>query len=156
MEINFTLIGQLITFVLFVWATMAWVWPPILKVMQEREKRIADGLAAGERGQHELELAHHKAAEQLRDAKIHAAEILDQANKRANQIVEEAKERAREEGERLLAIARTDIEQEMQTARQKLRHEVATLAVSGAEKILGRSIDGNIQHDLVNTMLAEI
>lgn len=156
MEINFTLIGQFITFVLFVWATMAWVWPHILKVMHEREKRIADGLAAGERGQHELELAQHKVTEQLRDAKIHAAEILDQANKRASQIIEEAKERAREEGERILAMARMDIEQEVQTARQELRHEVASLAVNSAEKILGRSIDGNVQHDLVNKMLAEI
>lgn len=156
MEINFTLIGQLITFALFVWATMTWVWPHILKVMQEREQRIADGLAAGERGQHELELAQHKATEQLRDAKIHAAEILDQANKRANQIIEEAKERAREEGERMLAIARSDIEQEVQMARQKLRQEVASLAINSAEKILGRTIDGNVQHDLVSKMLAEI
>ncbi len=156
MEINITLLGQLITFAILVGVTMKYVWPLIIKIMQEREQRIADGLAAGERGQHELELAQHKAAEKLRDAKIHAAEILDQANKRANQMVEEAKERAREEGERLLTIARADIDQEVQTARQKLRHEVAALAVNGAEKILGRSIDSGVQHDLVSKMLAEI
>ncbi len=156
MEINITLLGQLITFAILVWVTMKYVWPQITKVMQEREQRIADGLAAGERGEHELELAQHKATEKLRDAKIHAAEILDQANKRANQIIEEAKERAREEGSRLLVIARADIEQEVQTARQHLRHEVASLAITSAEKILARSIDDNVQHDLINKMLAEI
>ncbi len=156
MEINITLLGQLITFAILVWVTMKYVWPQITKVMQEREQRIADGLAAGERGQHELELAQHKGAEQLRDAKIQAAELLDQANKRANQMIEEAKERAREEGERLLVMARADIEQEVQTARQKLRQDVATLAIASAEKILSRTIDSTIQHDLVEKMLTEI
>ncbi len=156
MEINATLFGQMITFAVFVWFTMKYIWPPIIKAMQDREKRIADGLAAGERGQHELELAQHKALDQLRDAKIHAAEILDQANKRANHIVEEAKERAREEGERLLTIARSDIEQELETARQQLRSEVANLAIESAEKILARSVDANVQHDLVAKLITEI
>lgn len=156
MEINATLIGQMITFIVFVAFTMKFVWPPIMKAMQEREQKIADGLAAADRGKHELELAQHKAIEQLRDAKIHAAEILEQANKRANQIVEESKERAREEGDRLLAIARGDIDHEMQSARQKLRQEVATLAVASAEKILSRSIDDATQKDLVDKLIAEI
>lgn len=156
MEINITILGQFITFAILVWVTMKYVWPPITKIMQERERRIADGLAAGERGQHELELAQRKIDEQMRDAKMHAAEILDQANKRANQIIEEAKERAREEGQHLLQMARADIEQEVQTARQKLRHEVAHLAVVSAEKVLTRSIDSKVQHDLVEKMLAEI
>lgn len=156
MDINATLLGQLITFTIFVWFTMKYVWPPIIKAMQEREKRIADGLAAAERGKHDLELAQHKISEQLRDTKIHAAEILDQANKRAGQIIEEAKQRAREEGERLLAIAHSDIEQEMQAARQKLRGEVAKLAIAGAEKILTHSIDSATQQDLVKQLITEI
>lgn len=156
MDINATLLGQLITFAIFVWFTMKYVWPPITKAMQEREKRIADGLAAAERGKHDLELAQHKISEQLRDTKIHAAEILDQANKRAGQIIEEAKQRAREEGERLLAMAHHDIEQEMQAAKQKLRSEVAKLAIAGAEKILTHSIDSATQQDLVKQLITEI
>jgi F-type H+-transporting ATPase subunit b len=156
MDINATLLGQLITFAVFVWFTMKYVWPPITKAMQEREKKIADGLNAAERGHRELELAQHKATEQLRDAKNHAAEILDQAHKRANQIVEEAKERAREEGERLLTIARGDIEQEMQSARQQLRNEVAKLVITGAEKILAQQIDSKLQHALVEKLIAEV
>lgn len=156
MEINATLIGQMITFAVFVWFTMKYIWPHIIKAMQEREKRIADGLAAAERGQHELELAQHKASDQMRDAKIHAAEILEQANKRANQIIEEAKERAREEGERLLAMAHSDIEQEMQLAREKLRNEVASLAIASAEKILERSVDPRVQSELVGKLITEI
>jgi len=156
MDLNLTLFGQLLTFIVFVWFTMKYVWPNILKAMQEREKRIADGLAAGARGEQELELAQHKVTEQMRDAKIHAAEILDQANKRASQIIEEAKERAREEGERILAMARADIEQEMQAAKQKLRHQVADLAIISAEKILGNSVDTASQRNLVEKMLTEI
>lgn len=156
MEINATLLGQMITFAIFVWFTMKYIWPHIIKAMQEREKRIADGLAAAERGQHELELAQHKATDQMRDAKIHAAEILEQANKRANQIIEEAKERAREEGERLLAMAQGDIAQEMQMAKEKLRKEVATLAIASAEKILERSVDARVQSELVDKLITEI
>jgi F-type H+-transporting ATPase subunit b len=156
MEINATLLGQMITFAVFVWFTMKYIWPPIIKAMREREKQIADGLAAAERGQHELELAQHKATDQLRDAKIHAAEILDQANKRASQIIEEAKERAREEGERLLVIARGDVQQEMQIARQQLHKEVAQLAIASAEKILDHSIDTATQRDLIAKLIEEI
>ncbi len=156
MDINATLLGQFITFAFLVWFTMRYVWPPIMKAMQDREKQIADGLAAAERAHHELELAQHKAAEKLRDAKIHAAEILEQANKRANQLIEESKGRAREEGERLLEIARNDIEQGIQAAKQQLRAEIATLAIAGAEKILARSVDAAAQHDLVKKLIAEI
>lgn len=156
MDINATLLGQMITFAVFVWFTMKFIWPSIIKAMREREKKIADGLLAAERGQHELDLAQHKAAEQLRDAKIQAAEILEQASKRASHLIEEAKERAREEGEHLLSIARGDIEQEVQVARQQLRSEVAKLAVAGAEKILMRSVDAAAQRELVEQLIAEI
>lgn len=156
MEINATLIGQILTFIVFIVFTMKFVWPPITKAMKEREQKIADGLAAADRGKHELELSQQKAVEQLRDAKIHAAEIVEQANKRANLIVEEAKEKAREEGDRLLTVARSEIENEMQAARQKLRHEVAVLAIASAEKILSRSIDASAQKDLVDKLITEI
>jgi len=156
MEINATLPGQMITFAVFVWFTMKFIWPPITKAMRERAQKIADGLQAAERGQHELELAHHKAAERLRDAKIQAAEILEHANKRASHIVEEAKERARSEGERLLIIARGDIEQELQTARQQLRGEVAELVIAGAEKILKHGVDATTQRDMLEKLITEI
>lgn len=156
MNLNATLLGQFITFAIFVLFTMKYIWPHLMKAIEERQKKIADGLAAGERGQHELELAHHRAAEQLRDAKIKAAEILSEANKRANHLIEESKEQARTEGERLLQIARNDIEQEVQAAKLKLRNEIANLAISGAEKILMHNIDAQAQNHLVEKLIAEI
>lgn len=156
MEINITLLGQLITFSVFVWFTMKFVWPPILKVMKEREQRIADGLAAAERGQQALELAQLKADEHLKEAKQQASEIIEQANKRANQMSEESKQQIRIENERLLAIARADIQQEWQTAQQKLRAEVANLVITTTEKILAQSLDSVAQHALVKQSLEEI
>ncbi|WP_342227679.1 F0F1 ATP synthase subunit B [Rickettsiella endosymbiont of Rhagonycha lignosa] len=156
MEINITLLGQLITFSVFVWFTMKFVWPPILKVMKEREQRIADGLAAAERGQQALELAQLKADEHLKEAKQQAAEIIEQANKRATQMSEESKQQIRIENERLLAIARADIQQEWQTAQQKLRAEVANLVITTTEKILAQSLDSVAQHALVKQSLEEI
>lgn len=156
MEINITLLGQLITFSVFVWFTMKFVWPPILRVMKEREQRIADGLAAAERGQQALELAQLKADEFLQEAKQQAAEIIEQASKRANQMSEESKQQIRVENERLLAIARADIQQEWQTAQQKLRAEVANLVITTTEKILAQSLDSVAQHALVKQSLEEI
>ncbi len=156
MEINITLLGQLITFSVFVWFTMKFVWPPILKVMKEREQRIADGLAAAERGQQALELARLKADEYLQEAKQQAAEIIEQANKRANQLSEDSKQQIRTENERLLAIARADIQQEWQAAQQKLRTEVANLVITATEKILAQSLDSVAQHALVKQSLEEI
>lgn len=156
MEINITLLGQLITFSVFVWFTMKFVWPPILKVMKKREQRIADGLAAAERGQQALELAQLKADEHLQEAKQQAVEIIEQANKRANQLAEESKQQIRIENERLLAIARADIQQEWQTAQQKIRAEVANLVITTTEKILAQSLDSVAQHALVKQSLEEI
>ena len=156
MEINATLFGQFITFAILVWFTMKYVWPPISKIMAERQARIAEGLAAAERGVYELELSQHKAAEYMRDAKIQAADILEQANKRAGRIIDEAKERAREEGNRLLAIAESEIEQELESAKQELRKQLAAVAISGAEKILQRHIDTAADHDLLQQLITEI
>lgn len=156
MDINATLIGQFITFIILVWFTMKYVWPPITKAMQEREQRIADGLAAAERGKHELELAQHRATDQLREVKIQSAEIIEQANKRASQIVETAKDRAREEGERLLTMARADIQQELHMAKQQLRDDLARLVLASTEKLLEHSVNDEVQHNLVNKLIAEI
>ena len=156
MEINITLLGQLITFSVFVWFTMRFVWPPILQIMREREQRIADGLAAAERGQQALELAQVKVDEYLNVAKQQAAEIIEQANKRASQMAEESKRQIRAENERLLARARADIQQEWQTKKKKLRTEVANLVITTTEKILAQSLDSVAQHALLKQSLEEI
>jgi len=156
MEINATLLGQLITFIVLVVFTMKYVWPPIIKAIQERQAKIADGLAAAERGVHELELAKHKAIEITRDAKIAAAEILEQANKRAGRMIDEAKERAREEGEKLISIAKGEIAQEMLSAKQTLREQIAHIAVNGAEKILQKHIDVKSDEHLLSQLVEEI
>lgn len=151
-----TLFGQFITFALLIWFTMKYVWPPIIKAIHDRQARIADGLAAAERGVHELELAQHKAVEILRDAKIQAADILEQANRRAGRIIDESKDRSREEGERLIEIARMEIAQEILSAKQELREKIATIAVSGAESILQTHIDAVHDERLLNQLVTEI
>lgn len=156
MNINLTLIGQMIAFFGFVWFCMKYVWPPITAAMREREQKIADGLAAADRANHDLELAKEKAVERLRDAKEEAAGIIDSANKRGNQLVEEAKQAATVEAERVKASARAEIEQETNRAREALRSEVVTLSLAGAEKVLERSIDREAHRELVETLAAEL
>lgn len=156
MNIGVTLLGQMITFALFVWFTMTYVWPPLTKALADRQKKIAEGLAAGERGIHELKLAREEAAKQLREAKSQAAIVVEQANKRASQIVDEAKLQARGEAQRLLTLAKADIAQEFQNAKQQLRNQIATIAVFGAERILERSIDEATNRDLLEKLMTEI
>ncbi|KAA1190512.1 F0F1 ATP synthase subunit B [Pseudohalioglobus sediminis] len=156
MNINLTLIGQMIAFVGFVWFCMKYVWPPIMAAMEEREQKIADGLAAADRASHDLELAKEKAVERLKEAKEEAAGIIDAANKRANQLVEEAKEAAVAEADRVKASAQAEIEQETNRAREALRSEVATLSLVGAEKVLGASIDREAHKELVDQLAAEL
>lgn len=156
MNINLTLFGQLISFAVFVWFTMKFVWPPIVKALEERKAKIADGLAAAERGQHEQELAEQRALEKLHAAKQAAAEIVAKAEKRAAEIVEEAKGDARTEGDRLLKAAQAEIEQETNKAREQLRAKVATLAVAGAEKILRKEIDADAHRDIVDAVANQI
>lgn len=156
MDLNATLLGQMITFILFIWLTMRFIWPPIIKALRERQEKIAEGLAAAERGVHELELAQHKTLELLRDAKIQAADILDQANKRAGRIIDESKDRAREEGERLIKIAKMEIDQELIAAKQELRAQLAEIVVSGAEKILQKHMDAATNEHLLQQLVTEI
>ena len=156
MNLNLTLFGQMITFAIFVWFTMKYVWPPITKALDDRQKKIAEGLAAAERGQHDLQLAQHKVVEQLKEAKHHAAEMLEQANKRADQIIEEAKATARAEGQRLAALAKADIANEVENAKQELRKQVGMIAIQGAEKILKRHIDTAANQDIVAALIKQI
>lgn len=156
MDINASLIGQAITFAILVWFTMKFVWPPLTRVLDERAARIADGLAAADRGRQDLALAEKGASEKLREARLQAAEIIAQAEKRALQMVEEAKGTARVEGERLVAGARAEIEQEVSQAREVLRQQVADLAVAGAERILRREIDSKAHADLLAQLKAEL
>jgi len=156
MSINATLIGQAITFLILVWFTMKFVWPPLVKAMDERAKRIADGLAAAERGKHDLQLAARRSGDVLRDAKHQAAEIIAQAEKRSAQIVEEAKQTAKGEGERIIAGAKEELAQEVFRVREALRAQVAALAVAGAEKILRREIDSKAHSQLLAKVQAEL
>jgi F-type H+-transporting ATPase subunit b len=155
-NINLTLIGQSIAFLLFVLFCMKLVWPFIITAMEERTKRIADGLQAADRAEKDLALAQHKVVEQLTQAKKEASVIIDQANKRAIEIVEEAKEKARLEGDRLKASAQAEIEQATSRAKEELRSKVVVLALAGAEKILGSSIDQKAHSELVNKLAAEL
>ena len=156
MNINATIIGQSIAFAVFVWFCMKYVWPPIMQILNTRNKEIADGLAAAARGNEELEVAQLKVTEQLQGAREQAQEIIDLANKRAGQIVDEAKEHAKEEAERVKAAARADIEQELNRAREALRAQVAVLAVAGAERILGENLDESANSRLVDDLVAEL
>ncbi|QEL56846.1 F0F1 ATP synthase subunit B [Chromobacterium paludis] len=155
MEFNVTLLGQAITFAILVWFTMKFVWPPLTNMMDERAKRIADGLAAAERGKQDLEAAEKRVADEIRKAKQQATEIVVAAEKRASQIVDEAKEAARTEGARIVADAKSEIDQEVLRAKESLRAQVADLAVAGAEKILRKEIDAAKHADLLASIKAE-
>ncbi|MEQ1600840.1 MAG: F0F1 ATP synthase subunit B [Methylophilaceae bacterium] len=156
MNINATLLAQAIMFGLFVWFTMRFVWPPITSALLVRQKQIADGLAAADRGKHELELAAKKATQELRTAKEKASEIIALADKRASEIIEEAKANAKNEGDRIVAGAKAEIDQEVNRAKEGLRQQVATLAIAGAEKILRREIDAKAHADMLSVIANEL
>ena len=156
MNINATLLGQAITFAILIWFTMKFVWPPLMAAMAERAKTIADGLAAAERGKHDLELAEKRAAEILRQGKEKASEIIAASEKRASEIIEEAKAHAKTEGDRILVAAKADIDQEVFRAKEHLRTQVTAVALAGAGKILGREIDAKAHNDLLDKLVAEI
>lgn len=156
MNINLTLIGQTLTFFVFVMFCAKFVWPSLLSVMEEREMKIAEGLQAAERADKDLDLAQKKATEKLHEAKEQAALIVEQANKRATQIVDEAKEQASTESERIFTAAKAEIEQETNRAKEELRGKVAALAIAGAEKILGHTIDMKAHNQLVSKLAADL
>ncbi|MBV1960554.1 MAG: F0F1 ATP synthase subunit B [Immundisolibacteraceae bacterium] len=156
MGVNATLLGQMITFILFVLFTMKFVWPPLTAAMAERAERIADGLAAAEKGQQAGEEAKVQVEAALNEARTEAAALIAQAQKRHNDVVDEAKGVAAEEGSRILEAARAQIEQETTLARETLRKQVAVLAVAGAEKILVREIDAAGHEQMLNELAGQL
>ena len=149
MNINATLFVQALSFAALIWFSVRFVWPMITSAMDERTKRIADGLAAAESGQQSLQRSAKQAEEAINQARDRATEIVSQAEKRASQMIEDAKASARTEGERLVAGAKAEIEQEVARAKESLRTQVAVLAVAGAEQILKREIDAKAHADLI-------
>ena len=156
MNINFTLIAQAIAFAVLIWFTVKFVWPPLLKAIETRQKEIADGLAAAADGRNALEVAAKKSEITLNEAKQKATEIIGQAEKRATQIVDDAKGNAKTEGDRILTGAKAEIDQEVNRAKESLRAQVSALAVAGAEKILRKEIDAKVHSDMLTQLAAEL
>ncbi|MGH8136902.1 MAG: F0F1 ATP synthase subunit B [Steroidobacteraceae bacterium] len=156
MNINLTLIIQMIVFAGLIWFTMRYVWPPILGALDERARKIALGLAAAEQGQEELSQARERAETIIREARERANQIIDQAQHRANDLIEQAKGTATTQGQRLVAAAHLQIELETTRAREALRREVAQIAVSAASKLLEREIDPRAHADLLNKLATQI
>jgi F-type H+-transporting ATPase subunit b len=154
--INATLIGQMGTFLVFILFTMKFVWPPIVKALDERRTRIAEGLAAAERGQKALESADVQVAERLREARQQAAEIIAQSERRGAELVEEAKKNAEAVSERLMAQGRAELELEISRAREALRGEVAAIALSGARQLLEKEIDAGSHRELLDRLAAQL
>lgn len=156
MHINFTLIIQMLVFIAFIWFTMRFVWPPLEGALNERQNKIADGLAAAERGQRELELAQHRVKEDLKQAKTQASDIIEKAHHRANQLIEEAKLEARTEAQKIAQLAKEQLALEVTHAKEKLRKNVAELAMASAEKIIRREVDEATSRSLVDNFIEEI
>ena len=156
MDINASLIVQMLVFAVFIGLTMKFIWPPMIKAVEKRRKNIEDGLSAAEKGYKKLELAETKAKEVLLEAKIQAARIIEQANQRANRIIEDAKNKAREEETQFLQLAQSDIEQEYNIAKTELLQQVSCIAVAGAQKILQREVNKASNNHLINELVSEI
>ena len=156
MTINATLIAQMLVFLILIWFTMKYIWPPLMTAMDERTKRIAEGLSAAEKARKDLADADARVAEEIKKARAEATVIIDKAHQQANQIVEKAKQDAIVEAQRQKATAAADIESMTHRAREELRGQVASLAVSGAEKILKREIDANAHKALLDQLVAEM
>ena len=156
MNLNLTLVGQAISFAIFVLFCMKYVWPPVMSALRERQEKIAESLAAAEKGEQRREEAEAEIATMLQDAKAQAAEIVAQAQKRANQIVEDSKSTARSEGERLKASAQAEIEQEVIGAREGLRKQVGSIAVEGARRILGSEVDERRHAQVIDDLIGQI
>ena len=156
MNLNLTLIAQVISFSAFIWFTVKFVWPFMLRAIETRQKTIADGLAAAEQGKRSLETSTKQAEEAIKEARNRAADIIGQAEKRASQMVDEARNAAKEEGNREKAAAKAEIAQEVTRAREQLRDRVASLAVAGAEKILRREVDAKAHGDLLDSIKKQL
>lgn len=155
-SLNITLIGEMLTFAVLIWFTMKFIWPPIIQTINERQKQIADGIAAAERGHHDLGLAQQQAAKIIQEAQKKASSIIEQAEWEVVSIVEHGKVKAKEENERLLLLGRADIEQEKLAAKQLLQQQTAAIAIMAIEKILRAKIDSATNKQLVEQLLSEI
>jgi F-type H+-transporting ATPase subunit b len=156
MNINATLLGQMLVFGILIWFSWKFIWPPLTKAVEDRQKKIAEGLAAAERGQTELQSAHGEAQGIINAARDQAKKIVDQAHKREVEIVDEARSTATEEGKRIVDGSRQDAAQEKSRARDELRKDVAALAVAGASRLLQREIDPKAHADLIEQLAREI
>ncbi len=156
MNINLTLVVQMFVFATLIWGTMKWIWPPILAAMDDRQRKIAQGLAAGEKGEQALTEARSNAEAIIREARERATQIIDHAQHRANEMVDEAKGTATTEGARLVAAAQQQIDLDTTRARESLRKEVAGIAVGAAAKLLGREIDPRTHADLLDKLATQI
>jgi F-type H+-transporting ATPase subunit b len=155
-NVTATLFGQIITFAVLVWFIMHFLWKPLIGLMEERQRRIADGLAAAEKGKHDLELAEKRARDALRDSKTQASDIISHAERRAAEIVDQAKDEAKVEAERILAATRSEIEQERNRAREELRASVANLVVLAASKILEKEVDAKVHAKLLENAVTQL
>jgi F-type H+-transporting ATPase subunit b len=156
MNINATLFGQAVVFAILIWFTVKFIWPPLLKAIEDRQKKIAEGLAAAERGQKELQQSHGDAAVIVNEAREKALKIVDKANRRSNEIIDEARVTAISEGQRLVGDARQEVQLEQSRARDALRKDVARLAVAGASRLLEREIDPKAHAELIEKLATEI
>lgn len=156
MSINITLVVQALAFLSVAWLVMKFGWPAILGAIEQRQQKIAEGLAAAERGQRDLADAKNVANDIIKEAREKASKIVDQANRRQNEMIEEAKGAAQAEGQRLIGDARQEVALESSRAREQLRREVATLAVAGASQLLGREIDAKAHADLLEKLALDI
>ena len=156
MNFNATLIGQMISFAIFVWFCMKYICPPLMAALEERNARITEGLAAAERGQKDLEQAQAKVSENLNEAKQQAQEIINQAQKRANEIVDGAKDIARDEADKIKTAATADIDQQINSAREQLRKEVSAIAIAGAEQILKREVNADAHAAVLDELVTQI
>jgi F-type H+-transporting ATPase subunit b len=156
MNLNFSLVAEALTFAAFIWFTVKFVWPPMLRAIEARQKTIADGLAAAEQGRRSLEISTRQADDEIRKARERASDVISQADKRVAQMIEEARNAAKEEGNREKAAAKAEIEQELSRAREQLRDHVAALAVAGAEKILRREVDAKAHADRLDSIKRQL
>lgn len=156
MNLNLTLLGQMIAFAMFVWFCMKYVWPPIISAMQAREQKIAEGLAAAERGMQQQEESQKQVEQELTKAKVQASEIINRAEKRHNEIVEEAKTNAASEGDKILKNAQAEVEREVNIAKEQLKNQVSELAIEGAQKILAKEVDASAHDKMLNELAAKL
>lgn len=156
MSINASLIGQMITFAIFVWFCMKFIWPRLMSAIKERQQKIADGLAAGDKGQRELEAAEIKVLDMINDAKSHSAKLLEGAQERAHNLVEEAKHKARDEHDKIVAAAQEEIVQATNAAKQELYAQLSGLVINSTEKVLARNIDQADNDRFIEQLIAEV